>query len=369
MSRDPELDRLKTAQDRAFDRKQTAYAAMDAAGKRFSEICDAADRAYQAKQRACETQNSAWQDLQWTRDRNGPRIDSLNSQQGAAYERMKDAFERASSAYQARDGASARTYADQGHSYKQEAQDCVAERRRLVQEIRDARDRHEATKPAFEQAKSKFEHWRSKRDRARQVHQDRIKEFQQAKAEYDKARDAFRARLEVVRAKRERRRQDNRTVAERAGVPSMYLDDVWVSYEPGGTANIYFGGVGKPNGPGHGHYVMTASGEVTYRRDPFDPHGAENFVDDGRGNPNDDRARRSGRAAEGLVTAAFGVFGALINPGMAASALPGHEGDAQSFGTGWKDSSRTEQRNSQARVMRRATRDKGVRDGGTSQQD
>lgn len=40
---------------------------------------------------------------------------------------------------------------------------------------------------------------------------------------------------------------------------------------------IYFGGVGKPDGPGHGHYVMDQKGNVTYRREPFDPHGAQNF--------------------------------------------------------------------------------------------
>ena len=60
-------------------------------------------------------------------------------------------------------------------------------------------------------------------------------------------------------------------------MPHQYHDNVWVSLDSNGNTNIYFGGVGKPNGPGHGHYVMDRSGEVTYKRDPFDPHGAQNF--------------------------------------------------------------------------------------------
>jgi hypothetical protein len=48
--------------------------------------------------------------------------------------------------------------------------------------------------------------------------------------------------------------------------------------QQGNVYNIYFGGVGKPNGPGHGHYAMDRSGKVTYQRDPFDMHGGQNFT-------------------------------------------------------------------------------------------
>lgn len=46
-----------------------------------------------------------------------------------------------------------------------------------------------------------------------------------------------------------------------------------------GNTNIYFGGIGKPDGPGHGHYVMDQYGTVTYMRNPSDPHGTQNFTD------------------------------------------------------------------------------------------
>src|SRR5450759_2702934 len=195
---DAELDRLKLEQDRAFQRKQDAWQAQDQAWDRRQPARETMDRAYAEKQSEYETQNDAWQALQRVRDYNGPRIDSLNSQQETAFENMKAAFDNASSAHDSRDGLSARMYADQGHGYKAEAQEFVAERRGL---------------------------------------------------------------------------------AEQACVPSQYLDDVCVSTAPDGSVNIYFGGIGEPNSDGHGHYAMDSYGNVTYQRDPFDPHGAENFAD------------------------------------------------------------------------------------------
>jgi hypothetical protein len=38
--------------------------------------------------------------------------------------------------------------------------------------------------------------------------------------------------------------------------------------------------MGEPNGPGHGHYAVDRLGKVTYKRDPFDPHGSQNVIRD-----------------------------------------------------------------------------------------
>ena len=64
-----------------------------------------------------------------------------------------------------------------------------------------------------------------------------------------------------------------------------------ISTDSDGITNIYFGGIGKPNGTGHGHYAMDRNGNVTYRREPFDPHGTQNFTDAPGGILYDRRAR------------------------------------------------------------------------------
>jgi hypothetical protein len=279
MARDVELDRLKMQQDYAFQHKQDAWQAQDDAWKRRSAAREAMDSAYADKQAAYEVQDAAWQEYQQIRSSNGPRIDRLNAEQEAAYENMKGAFDDASAAYEARDGESARRHADDGHRYKAESQDAVAERRRLVDEIREARARHEGTKPAFQRAKAEFDRARAEYNRAKSDHEQRQVEFKQTKADFDHAKTAFRERLEAVRDSRQQSHSDKRSLAEQAGVPYQYLDDVWVSTAPDGTVNIYFGGMGGPNGPGHGHYAMDSSGTVTYQREPFDEHGGQNYTD------------------------------------------------------------------------------------------
>lgn len=280
MAKDAELDRLKTAQDLAFQRKQGAYQAQQRAWEKRSSARDAKNRAHEAKQRAYAEQDRTWQYYQSVRSANGPRIDSLNEQQESAFQNMKRSYDAASSAYDRRDGASASSYAAEGRSYKEESQRCVAERRRLVEEIRSARTQHDASKPAFQCAKVDFNSAKRAFDSAKAEHERAQTEFQRAKADFDSCAKAFKSRLEKVKAEGQKRREDKMSIAAKAGVPHQYRDNVWVSTDSSGNTNIYFGGAGKPNGPGHGHYVMDRSGKVTYKRDPFDPHGAQNVVRD-----------------------------------------------------------------------------------------
>ena len=289
--RDVELDRLKEAMDSAFKNKQSAYDAQQEAWARRSAARDVMNSAYESKQRAYEAQQDAWERYRTTKNSNGPRIDSLNAQQERAYQNMKSAFESASLAHGMHDGASARMYADQGHAYKAEAQDCVAERRRLVAEIRTARENLEAIKPYFQTAKDEFAGARQAFLSAKAEHERAQEAFKRAKAEFDSCAKAFKARLDELKSANRKRRKDKKSIAEKAGVPSQYRDNVWISTDSDGNTNIYFGGVGKPDGPGHGHYVMDQHGTVTYRRDPFDPHGAQNFTDAPGGTLYDRRAR------------------------------------------------------------------------------
>ena len=150
MARDAELDRLKAAQDAAFQRKQNAYQAQQTAWEKLSSARDEMNRAYEAKQRAYYTQDQAWQYYQSVKSHNGPRIDSLNPQQERAYHNMISA----SSVYYTHDGAGARMYADQGRAYKAESQTCVTEWRQLVAKISTAREQFEAVSPAFQRAKA-----------------------------------------------------------------------------------------------------------------------------------------------------------------------------------------------------------------------
>lgn len=151
---DAELYRLRSVRDTAKQRQQTAWQTQQSAYERRSSANAIMNQAYEAKQTAYANQQTARDAYMSVKRANGPRIDSLNSQQERAYHNMVSAFESASSAYYARDGANARIYADQGHAYKAESQACVTERRQLVAKIRTAREQFEAVSPAFQRAKA-----------------------------------------------------------------------------------------------------------------------------------------------------------------------------------------------------------------------
>lgn len=287
--RDAELDRLRSARESAYQRKQAAWQDQQAAWERRSSARAAMNRAYEAKQAAYADQQAAWEAYMSVKRANGPRIDSLNAQQEQSYQEMKSAFESASLAHDMRDGASARMYANQGHACKARSQTLAAERRQLVSEIRAARERFDAVKPAFWSAKDEFARAQQAFQSARAEHERTQEAFKRAKAEFDSCAKAFRSRLDELKSASRKRRKE---IAAKAGVPIKHQDDVWISTEPNGNVSIYFGGVDKPDGLGHGHYVMDRNGAVIYRRDPFTPHGAHNFTDEPGGTLYDRRARR-----------------------------------------------------------------------------
>lgn len=244
--RDAELDRLWSARESARLRSQAAWEAQQAAWERRSLTRAVMNSAHEAKQAAYADQQAAWETYMDIRRTNGPRIDSLNAQQ-----------ERA----------------DQGHTYKAE---CAAERRQLVSEIRTARERFYAVKPAFKAAKDEFARAQQTFHSARAEHERAQDEFKRAKAEFDLCAKAFKARLDELKSASRKQREE---IAAKAGVPLQYQDDVLISTDSYGNTNIYFGGIGKPDGPGHGHYTMSQNGTVTYRRDPHSAHGPQNFTE------------------------------------------------------------------------------------------
>lgn len=303
MAKDAELDLLKVAQDLAYQRKQDAYQGQQHAWERRSLARDAMNRAYEAKQRAYAVQESTWQDLQRMRDSYGPRIERLNNLQETAFQNMGRAFDNASSAHDCRDGAGAASYAAEGHRYKAESQSYVSERRGLVAELRSAKERHDTTKPAFQRAKDDFNSAKRVFDSAKTENERAQAAFKRAKADFDACTKAFKSRLEKVKAEGRKHRENKKSIAAKAGVPHQYCDDVWISTDSDGNTNIYFGGVGRADGPGHGHYTMDRSGTVTYKRDPFDPHGTQNFTDDNNsGGTLYDRRARSSKLPQGVAS-------------------------------------------------------------------
>lgn len=271
MANDLELNRLHDYQEAAFQRKQETWQKQNDAWNKYQVAKERQNRAYDDKQSAYNEQQSHWQDYIRIKTTNGPRIDELNSRQETAYENMKEAFNNASTSYEGHDGLSAKSYSEQGHNYQAEAKACVEERRRLVQAVRDARSRFEPYKTRFDDAKVAFNQAKADFDQVKSDYLRLNEEFKQAKTDFTKATADFKSRLELIR-------RSDRDLAEKAGVPIQYLNEIKVKREIDGTVNIYFGGIDDKDGLWHGHISTDSFGTVTYKRLPMEEHGKQNYV-------------------------------------------------------------------------------------------
>lgn len=154
---------------------------------------------------------------------------------------MQRAYSDAESAFSSGDHGAARSYADDGKSYKSQLPGLVKERRSLIDDLRAARDHHKGV----------------------------LETYRGAKQAFDLTKEQFNDQLAVVRAAK-------RDAIFAAGV-QHYGEDVLVRHQADGKTSIYFGGVGRPDGPGHAHYVLDETGNITYRRDPFTERGPQNY--------------------------------------------------------------------------------------------
>jgi len=272
MAYDAELDRIKAAQESAFSRKQSMDAKQQAAWEKKTATGEVMNRAFEEKQRVYRVQEKSWQNLMCLRNSEGPRIEELKAQQERASKSAASAFDNAASAHARHDKAAAASYAAQAEASKAEAQSCANEQRAITSRLNEATDQHKALKPAFDQVKNVFNAAKRDYDQDKAIHEQTQVEFKKAKADFDNTVRAFKNRLEALKTSAGRRNEGKRMIAEKLGVPDQYLDNTHMSIGPLDTVNIHFGGIGKPNGPGCGHYAMNSSGEFTHKREPFIPN-------------------------------------------------------------------------------------------------
>lgn len=289
MPKNSELDRLKAGQDRAFQFQQTAYQEMKRAGDHCSGIKTELDRAWErlsaSRDRmnaAYDSNQSAWQDYKNRHEALSNRITLLKSEADRAYNQMSAAFDRASNAYNYGDKASAPGYSAEGHRYKAELAGLNAQVKSLCNESKSLRrpdTGFESYKREYDTAKAEHQRILQRFNLAKAEQQNAKAKFEQARTAHTKAKEAFQKLLAQVKAENAKRKDSDRDLAQKAGVPYRYLNEVKVRRESDGSVNFYFGGIGEKDGLWHGHIATDRYGKVTYTRLPMESHGADKFTD------------------------------------------------------------------------------------------
>lgn len=302
MSRNGELDSLKAKEQEAFRQKQAAYQRYEEAKKltdsayinmqsAWNDRCSAREvmnSEYEAMQASSSNYREVWAEYSRIRDDNNARIQRLRSDSGYEHRMMQDCFERASFAYTSGDKAEASSLSAEGRSHKERRDSINAEVSSLSYEIRSAKMNAESRAPktdgsAFRSAKSAFNEAKSCHESA-QAEFNRLKaERNRLKAEFDAAqkhfiqcKEEFQKKLAEVRAKSQ---QERDRILDKAGITGAERANAKIVKKADGTIQVYHGGFGPGDGFGHGHTAIDQSGVITYDRDAFESHGAQNHTD------------------------------------------------------------------------------------------
>ena len=208
----------------------------------FNKLKEDLNKSFSRKQRSWEQQDEAWRYLKSVQSRLNPQINRLKLDHDRIFANMNDASKKATEAYKSGDHISAKKYSNQGKSYRIQMAALVKERRRLIAIVEKAIDDHKRA----------------------------CNEYRAVKAEYEKLRQMFKSVAKNAPSKKYGR-NSKIAIARRAGVPEKYHDNLVVKSKPDGSINIFFGGIGKPNGLGHGHHRIDPNGKVTCKWPPFTP--------------------------------------------------------------------------------------------------
>ena len=302
MSRNGELDSLKTKEQEAFRQKQAAYQRYEEAKKltnsayinmqsAWNDRCsarEAMNSEYEAMQASNSNYREVWAEYSRIRDDNNARIQRLRSDSDYEHRMMQDCFERASFAYTSGDKAEASSLSAEGRSHKERRDSINAEVSSLSYEIRSAKMSAESRAPktdgsAFRSAKSAFNEAKSCHESAQaefnrlKVERNRLKaEFDAAQKRFLQYKEEFQKKLAEVKAKNQ---QERDRILDKAGITGAERADAKIVKKADGTIQVYHGGFGPGDGFGHGHTAIDQSGVITYDRDAFESHGAQNYTD------------------------------------------------------------------------------------------
>ena len=302
MSRNGELDSLKTKEQEAFRQKQAAYQRYEEAKKltnsayinmqsAWNDRCSAREvmnSEYEAMQASNSNYREVWAEYSRIRDGNNTRIQQLRSDSDHEHRMMQDCFERASFAYTSGDKAEASSLSAEGRSHKERRDSINAEVSSLSYEIRSAKMSAESRAPktdgsAFRSAKSAFNEAKSCHESAQaefnrlKAERDRLKaEFDAAQKRFLQYKEEFQKKLAEVKAKNQ---QERDRILDKAGITGAERADAKIVKKADGTIQVYHGGFGPGDGVGHGPTAIAQSGVITYERDAFESHGAQNYTD------------------------------------------------------------------------------------------
>ena len=185
MSRNPELDRLKSMQQSFFEQRQVAFQKFMDLQKQTNVVYDTMQACWDERVRARERMSHEFEVMQSTRssrdfvwgaymqirDRNNSRIESLKHEADSHHRAMQKCFDEVSRVYLYGDKADAPYFSRRGYEHRDCCNALNAEISELAREIKQAKSNAETLAPKtdssmYSRAKASFELAKSRHELA-----------------------------------------------------------------------------------------------------------------------------------------------------------------------------------------------------------
>lgn len=251
-----ELARLQRVMCQEQDKKRHASKRFNRMRKKYRSAERSLNKAWRAKQETSKAHAKKVDSRKKTRDLCRPRIKAVKNMRESLLEkigllreerlqaksrRMKDNLE-----------SLIRTHNEECDLYIPLYDEEI---RRLEKEIKIAKRACSLTESDHAEANGRHEEARQKFNQVKERWLKVWSEYQVIQHNTDEA------------VKRFARYRDK--LALRAGVPEQYIGKVFVEISQlSHEITLYFGGEGKPNGPGCGYYILRSNGRVVYQKMP-----------------------------------------------------------------------------------------------------
>lgn len=278
MFRDFELERLDAVKEIAYEEKIGFQQKLDEEEKKYSLMKTELSKSSIFRHRAYTNQELARRKHYDINVVNNARIKKLDSKQEKEFFKMRKAYTDAEQYYSKRNGASASIHSGKAERHKRKSKSFSAERRQLVDEIISVNDSFALSRAAFEQSKIDYREVKIKYDVAKTNYDLAKQNFLNSKKYFNDSSEACKEYFQKSISRQKLNPEEEYELANQVGVPRQYLDSMAVRYLISGEIDFFFGGIGDPIGPGHGHYVVNRDGTVKYRRDPLDYHLSKKFL-------------------------------------------------------------------------------------------
>lgn len=272
------IDQLSQKKQARYTARSAAQDALRAARTALREANEVKQVSYAAKTAARDELSAVWESYVAIKSLNNARIEEIAAYRNETEGYIAECQEILAHARYRNDHATCQSVQEELDEYRSLLRTYTELRKQAIDEISDASALYREKREYLDKMKELMLQAEESADECARVYEVAEEHLADAESAYTNASSELdELKAQLLDASNERRRLQGQ-LAVRAGIPTTYRNALHVSEGVDGSTHIYYGGVDRPGGEGHGHAVFNTQGVVMYHRPPHSTHGSHNYT-------------------------------------------------------------------------------------------